>query len=144
MWIVNYVSSVLKTLLPMSSRSSYISWYGIFHAPSFNRFLELLHIGPIVRVKNDWNVMWVLKTPNIGDELHAITLFQISYKTNFANSVCNLPLTKLWPISKDGASGKWYYLDLFYENQNDKHNTELDEIGFVWTSSCTRFFSNRK
>ena len=82
--------------------------------------------------------------PDIFTRVSFITLLQMSYKTNFANSACNLPLTKLSPISKDGASGKWYYLDLFYENQNDKHNTELDEIGFVWTSSCTRFFSNRK
>ena len=82
--------------------------------------------------------------PDIFTRVSFITLLQMNYKTNFANSVCNLPLTKLSPISKDGPSGKWYYLDLFYENQNDKYNTELDEIGFVWTSSCTRCFSNRK
>lgn len=91
-----------------------------------------------------WDVKPYKFVPDIFFRVSFITLLQMSYKTNFANIVCNLPLTKLSPISKDGPSGKWYYLDLFYENQNGKYNTEPDEIGFVWMSCCTRCFSNRK
>ena len=64
-------------------------------------------------------------------------------QTNIVNSICNLRLTKLSRISKDGrvASGIFCH---FYENENDKYNTKFVEIGFVWTSCCTRCVSNRR
>ena len=47
--------STFSCMLTLSSRSSYTSSYGISRAASFNHFLELSHIVPIVRLKNDLN-----------------------------------------------------------------------------------------
>ena len=60
--------------------------------------------------------------PYIFLQSFLVTLLETSYKTNFANSVCNFPLTKLSQISKVCQSAKWCFLDHFYENQNDKYN----------------------
>ena len=71
--------------------------------------------------------------PDIFLQSFLVSLLETSYKTNFANSVCYFPLTKLSQILKHCPSIKWYFLDHFYENQNDKYNTELVGIGFGWT-----------
>ena len=88
-----------------------------------------MHFGMLVHLKF---------VPDIFLQSFLVMLLETSYKTNFANIVCDFPLTKLPQISKDCRSVKWCFLDHFYENQNDKYNKELAGIGFGWTCVSNR------